>query len=197
MLLFASREIYSGVSHWRLDKSRVDGRTQNKITLVASNGREKRYIRLLARQCIDASSRSRERRCPWLDVPAQAGRNLRRLLTSACRSRSLFSLAFLIRRSSSSSSRLSLRVTFVISTFFVLAQNSILSDSHRARTREREREKERSSLMNCVRRACEQPTKRKYLCVCRMGCGSTKAVVESEKHVSTTSGTGTSDTLSF
>lgn len=38
--------------------------------------------------------------------------------------------------------------------------------------------------MNCVRRVCEQHKKRKCICICRMGCGSTKAgASEEEKNV--------------
>ncbi len=38
--------------------------------------------------------------------------------------------------------------------------------------------------MNCVRRVCEQHKKRKCICICRMGCGSTKAAATDEENVS-------------
>ncbi len=38
--------------------------------------------------------------------------------------------------------------------------------------------------MNCVRGVCEQHQKRKCICICNMGCGSTKPVLKEEKNVS-------------
>lgn len=75
---------------------------------------------------------------------------------------------------------------------FVLAQNSILfPDSpfflsvthHRKEEEEEEKKNIRISLMNCVRRVCEQHKKRKCICICKMGCGSTKAASGEEKNV--------------
>lgn len=38
--------------------------------------------------------------------------------------------------------------------------------------------------MNCVRRVCEQDNKQKCICICKMGCGSTRVALEDEKNVS-------------
>lgn len=40
------------------------------------------------------------------------------------------------------------------------------------------------NLMNCVRRVCEQDNKQKCICICKMGCGSTRVALEDEKNVS-------------
>ena len=37
--------------------------------------------------------------------------------------------------------------------------------------------------MNCVRGVCELHQKRKCICICRMGCGSTKSASNEEKNV--------------
>jgi len=80
-------------------------------------------------------------------------------------------------------------ITFVIlAFFFVLAENSIPFPSFCLlliiEKKKKKKENIRIDLMNCVRRVCEQHKKRKCICICRMGCGSTKATATDEENVS-------------
>jgi hypothetical protein len=94
----------------------------------------------------------------------------------------------LISSSSGSSSLITYHFRYLgISFFLVFTENSILlvgNDASLLLSSRRKEKVQQAILMNCVRRVCEQNKKRKCICVCKMGCGSTKASPDEEKYVS-------------
>ena len=82
---------------------------------------------------------------------------------------------------------ISLSLSWHFVFFLVFPENSILlvgKDASLLLISRRKEKVQRAILMNCVRRVCEQNNKRKCICICKMGCGSTKASSDEEKNVS-------------